>query len=58
MPVVGPAATGRAADADVLRLLQQGKKIEEMKLVRERTGLRLREAKDLVEGWWSQATTR
>jgi len=32
-------------------LLRQGRKIEAIKVVREETGLGLREAKDLVESW-------
>jgi large subunit ribosomal protein L7/L12 len=45
-----PVADARAVDAEVLMLVQQGKKIQAIKLVRERTGLGLKEAKDLVEG--------
>lgn len=40
-----PSDTNQA----VLSLLGQNKKIEAIKLVRERTGLGLKEAKDLVE---------
>lgn len=32
-------------------LLKQGRKIEAIKVVREETGLGLKEAKDLVESW-------
>lgn len=32
-------------------LLRQGRKIEAIKVVREETGLGLKEAKDLVESW-------
>jgi ribosomal protein L7/L12 len=37
------------ADAEVRAALERGNKIEAIKLVRERTGLGLKEAKDLVE---------
>lgn len=36
-------------DADIALLLQQGRKIEAIKLYRERTGVGLAEAKDAVE---------
>jgi len=37
------------ASPEVRRALERGKKIEAIKLVRQRTGLGLKEAKDLVE---------
>jgi len=40
-----------SVDAEVLMLVQQGRKIQAIKLVREHTGLGLGEAKDLVESW-------
>jgi len=36
-------------DADVIQALQDGKKIEAIKLLREKEGLDLRDAKDKVE---------
>ena len=47
-PVVQPATN---PEGEVRRLLAAGKKIEAIKLVRERTGLGLKEAKDLVEAY-------
>ena len=44
-----PAETSRGFEADLLPLLQQGKKIEAIKIYRERTGAGLREAKDAME---------
>jgi ribosomal protein L7/L12 len=38
-----------AADPQIVALVQQGKKIEAIKIYRERTGLGLKEAKDAVE---------
>lgn len=38
-----------AANAEVRALVQQRRKIEAIKLVRERTGIGLKEAKDCVE---------
>jgi ribosomal protein L7/L12 len=40
----------RDIDSEVRRLVAAGKKIDAIKLVRERTGLGLNEAKDLVDG--------
>lgn len=37
--------------AEVLTAMQQGNKIEAIKLMREHTGLGLKEAKDAVEAW-------
>ena len=49
-----PAPAGWPAlpvvDADVARLSAQGKKIEAIKLAREKYGLGLKDAKDWVEG--------
>jgi hypothetical protein len=44
-----PAETSEGFEADLLPLLQQGKKIEAIKIYREMTGVGLREAKDTVE---------
>jgi len=50
-PPPGTASDPRTSvDTEVSMLVQQGRKIEAIKLVRERTGLGLGEAKDLVEG--------
>lgn len=50
---VSPEQQAKAHDAahdpDVLALARDGKKIEAIKIVRERTGLGLKEAKELVE---------
>jgi large subunit ribosomal protein L7/L12 len=48
---VAPGSTGLPpdAEAEVWRLVQGGRKIEAIKLVRGRTGLGLKEAKDLVD---------
>ncbi|MEV4892365.1 ribosomal protein L7/L12 [Nonomuraea sp. NPDC055795] len=50
-PKPPPPSLRSAADTEqeVLRLLQQGKTIQAIKIVRERTRLGLKEAKDLVE---------
>jgi len=57
MMMAGPAAGGAAAEAepekdefDVVLESDGGKKIQVIKVVRELTGLGLKEAKDLVEG--------
>jgi hypothetical protein len=44
-----PTETSEGFETDLLPLLQQGKKIEAIKVYRERTGAGLREAKDAVE---------
>jgi len=48
-----PPPTGEPADssseAEIVALLQQGRKIKAIKLYRERTGVGLKEAKDAVE---------
>ena len=48
-----PLPTGEPADsspeAEIVALLQQGRKIKAIKLYREQTGLGLKEAKDAVE---------
>lgn len=56
MMMAGPAAGGAAAEAepekdefDVILDADGGKKIQVIKVVRELTGLGLKEAKDLVE---------
>jgi len=38
------------------RMIEEGKKINAIKLVREHTSLGLKEAKDLVESWPSRLT--
>ena len=45
--VDNPASVG--ADPDILALVQNGKKIEAIKLYRERTGVGLAEAKDFID---------
>lgn len=43
-------------DIEARDLVRQGKKIHAIKLVRERTGMGLKEAKDYVESrWWMEA---
>ena len=44
-----PEDTAILADAEISAALAAGSKIEAIKLVRERTGLGLKESKDLVE---------
>ena len=41
--------TERELSPEIFRLLADGRKIEAIKLIREETGLELREAKDLAE---------
>lgn len=41
--------SSQGIDAEVLMLVQQGKRIQAIKLVRERTGLGLKEAKNVVD---------
>lgn len=41
--------SSQGVDAEVLMLVQLGKRIQAIKLVRERTGLGLKEAKDVVD---------
>lgn len=48
-PTRAVPAAGPNIDAEVRMLVQQGRKIQAVKLVRERTGLRLKEAKDIVD---------
>lgn len=43
------AAAGTALPADVAEAMRQGKKIEAIRLLREQTGLGLKEAKEAVE---------
>ncbi len=40
----------RDIDSEIRRLVAAGKSVDAIKLVRERTGLGLKEAKDLVDG--------
>jgi ribosomal protein L7/L12 len=44
-----PASPAPAGDRDLVELLKAGRKIDAIKLHRERTGLGLKEAKDAVE---------
>ena len=46
---VAPGSVNLQLGRDLEQLLSAGKKIEAIKLVRERTGLGLKEAKDAVE---------
>ncbi|HEV7504761.1 MAG TPA: 50S ribosomal protein L7/L12 [Thermoanaerobaculia bacterium] len=46
IPVIGPAW-----EIEAKALCATGKKINAIKIVREQTGLGLKEAKDLVESW-------
>jgi hypothetical protein len=46
---VSPIAIAPHAESELRRLIGEGKKIHAIKLVREQTGLGLRDAKDLVE---------
>ena len=46
---VVPAAPTASTDFDLLPLLREGRKIEAIKLYRERTGVGLKEAKDAVD---------
>ncbi len=48
VPAVGPNDAG--VSAEVQQLVMQDKKIQAIKLLREQTGLGLREAKDIVDG--------
>ena len=45
----GKPTEAAAFDAEVLGLLQQGKKIQAIKMYRERTGLGLKEAKTAID---------
>jgi ribosomal protein L7/L12 len=47
--VSGAAGSGASVRTDALALLARGDKLEAIKLVRERTGMGLKEAKDYVE---------
>ncbi len=47
--LVAPDASATPLPAPVVQALQQGNKIEAIKLLREHTGLDLKEAKDMVE---------
>ena len=48
VPAAQPNQTG--VTAEVQQLVMQGKKLEAIKVLREQTGLGLREAKDVVDG--------
>jgi hypothetical protein len=47
----GPGTPAGGLDPDIQQLLNSGKKINAIKLYRERTGVGLAEAKDAIEGW-------
>ena len=47
-PEPGPTPTW---EVEARNLVRQGKKINAIKMVRESTGMGLKEAKDLVESW-------
>nr|WP_121253478.1 ribosomal protein L7/L12 [Nocardioides ferulae] len=51
LPDVDGAAAAGDPWADVRDLVARGKKIQAIKVVRERTGMGLKEAKELVESW-------
>ena len=42
---------GGGLDADIQQLVTDGRKIQAIKLYRERTGVGLAEAKDAIEAW-------
>ena len=50
-PVSSAASTpGMGADGDIKNLILAGRAIEAIKAIRERTGMGLKEAKDLADG--------
>ncbi len=49
-----PASLSRTPSPDVVRAIQQGNKIEAIRLMREQTGLGLKEAKDAVDSYQAQ----
>ncbi len=49
LPLAVPGRPGEEFERELIELLQAGEKIEAIKLFRERTGTRLKEAKDAVE---------
>jgi ribosomal protein L7/L12 len=50
-PTFSAASMGQSLPPDVVDALQKGQKIEAIRLMREQTGLGLKEAKDAVEGY-------
>lgn len=52
-----PPALSEPLPADVIAAAQRGEKIEAIKLLRERTGIGLAEAKDAVEAFTDGNTT-
>jgi ribosomal protein L7/L12 len=50
-PTFSPAATGQSLPPNVVDALQKGQKIEAIRLMREQTGLGLKEAKDAVDAY-------
>jgi len=50
-PTFSAASMGQSLPPDVVDALQKGQKIEAIRIMREQTGLGLKEAKDSVEGY-------
>jgi ribosomal protein L7/L12 len=50
-PTFSAASLGQSLPPDVLDALQKGRKIEAIRLMREQTGLGLKESKDAVDGY-------
>lgn len=50
-PYVAPSSTEDPRLGEARQLARDGRKIEAIKVVREITGLGLKEAKDMVESW-------
>ncbi|MGE0220636.1 ribosomal protein L7/L12 [Mycolicibacterium sp.] len=48
-PTAYPPAPGQPVSAEVLQLALQGKKIEAIKVLREQTGLGLKESKEIID---------
>lgn len=55
---VREAGSGLQLPADVLAALREGNKIEAIRLLREHTGLGLKEAKDAVDAWGGASAPR
>lgn len=49
-PAPGPAAADGQVSAEVLHLARSGNKIQAIKVLRDQTGLGLKESKDIVDG--------
>jgi hypothetical protein len=41
-------------DTDIIKMVKKGRKIDAIKLIRERRNLGLKESKDLVDGYFKQ----